>query len=490
MYGITTPAELPDASLGKRLVLFGLLPIAATVGIMSLAMGLGDRFVGVAILGGLFVTVIMANPTVGIIALIGTLLLGLPPWLAGVGRLTANNLLGLILIGMVAIQLCMTRDFWFVRTPQLILLVLICAIFVASLVRSWYVYVPLGSLRREFTENTLFLLFSRLAFLVMLANFLKTPKHIILILVSLFAFTIVVMPSVFHNLATQGDEMEVVARKPGEFRIASNISSWGKNPNRLAFMCNISILLLWMFAQIGKAKALYALAVPMMLMLAALVLMTVSRSGFLSLGLVFIFLLFQKGISPRLRSGLMVAPVFCALVFFLVLPPRASERLLNLSPDQSERAEGARSTKIRIETKEHAIEVFKNDPLLGVGPGNFRWLHQQLYPYSIAAGRPPHDSYLWAATEGGGLALLGYALLFFFIGRDIRAAHRQFSQDHPLWHVTRFLTGYLMIFLFFSAFADFWLEPHLYLLAGLSMLVKRLAMEGEGANPGSRPLPT
>jgi hypothetical protein len=40
-----------------------------------------------------------------------------------------------------------------------------------------------------------------------------------------------------------------------------------------------------------------------------------------------------------------------------------------------------------------------------------------------------------------------------------------------------------MIFLFFSAFADFWLEPHLYLLAGLSMLMKRFATEGEGAHP-------
>lgn len=489
MYNTTMPAALPDSASGKRLVLFGLLSITATFGVIGLGMGLGDRLVAAAVLGGLFMTLVMANPIVGIMALIGTLLLGLPPWLAGVGRLTANNLLGLILMGMVAIQLCMTRDFWFIRTPQMILLMLICAIFLASLVRSRYVYIPSGPLPRDFTENTLFLLFSRLAFLVMLANFLKTPKHIILILVSLFAFTMVVIPSVLFNLVTQGEEMEAVAQRPGEFRIASNISSWGKNPNRLAFMCNISILLLWMFAQIWKAKVIRILAALTMLMLAGLVLMTVSRSGFLSLGLVFIFLIFQKGISPTLRSGLMVAPVFCALVFFLVLPPRASERLLNLSTDQSEGAEGARSTKIRLATKEHAIEVFKDDPLLGVGPGNFRWLHQQLYPYSIAAGRPPHNSYLWALTEGGVIAAFGYAVLFFFIGRDIRAAHRRFSQEHPLWHVTRFLTGYLVIFLFFSGFADFWLEPHLYLLAGLSMLVKRLATEDEGAAPCSQPLP-
>lgn len=485
----TTTLAPPDTATGKRLMRFTLLSIAATVGIMSLAMGLGDRLTAMAILGGLVATVIMINPIVGIIALIATLLLGLPPSLAGVGRLTANNLLGLILIGMVAIQLCMTRDFWFVRTTPLLLLVFICAIFITSMVRSWYVYIPVVTLRRDFTENTLFLLFSRLAFVVMLVSFLKTRRHIILILVSLFTITMVVIASMLLNVATQGDEVEMVAQKTGDFRVTSDISSWGKNPNRLAFMCNISILLLWMFAQIWKAKVIRILAVLTMLMLAGLVLMTVSRSGFLSLGLVFIFLIFQKGISPTLRSGLILAPVFCALVFFWVLPPRASERLLNLSPDQTERAEGARSTLIRVESVKHAIEVFKSDPLLGVGPGNFRWLHLQLYPYSIAAGRPPHNSYMWAATEGGVAALCGYALLFFCIGREILMAHRGFSLDHPLWHVTRFLAGYLMIFIFFSAFADFWLEPHLYLLAGLAILIKRLATEGEEDQPAYSPLP-
>jgi hypothetical protein len=43
--------------------------------------------------------------------------------------------------------------------------------------------------------------------------------------------------------------------------------------------------------------------------------------------------------------------------------------------------------------------------------------------------------------------------------------------------------GYLLVFLFFSGFADFWLDPHLYLLAGLSMLVRRFATDEESARP-------
>jgi hypothetical protein len=489
MRDMTTLLEMPEAPPGRRPVLLGLLGIAATAGIMSLAAGLGDLLASAAIVGCLFVTGVLINPILGIAALLGTLLLGLPSLLAGVGRLTANNLLGLILTGMVVIQLCMKRDFWFVRTPQVILLLVICAAFIVSLVRSWYLYIPARPLSKDLTENTLFLIFSRFAFLMMFVSFVKTPKHVTLILLSLLAFTMVVIPSVVYNLATQGDEVDVIAKQTGDFRVTSDISSWGKNANRLAFMCNISILLIWMFAQIQKTKVVRMVALLTMLLLAGLVLTTVSRSGFLSLGVVFLFLLFQKGISQTFRFGVIAAMMTCALVFFLVLPPKASERLMNLSVDQSEHMEGWRSTKIRLEAKDHAIEVIKSSPLFGVGPGNFRWLHQQLYPYSIAAGRPPHNSYLWAATEGGGLAILLYLILFFFIGRDLKEARRGFSNDHQLWHVTRFLMGYLLIFLFFSAFADFWLEPHLYLLTGLSMLMKRLAMEGEGAHPGPSPLP-
>jgi O-antigen ligase len=490
MRDMTLRLEAAHGHSGKMAVPLGLICVVALAGMLALGDSLGHEFVAAGILGILFVSAILINPLLGIIALLGTLLLGLPGFLAGAGRLSANNLIGLILTGLAAIQLCMKRDFWFVRRPQVILLLLICAAFVVSLVHSWHVYIPSTSLRKDFTENTLFLLFSRLAFLLMLVNFVKTPRHVVLILFSLLAFTMVVIPSVIENLATEGEEFELTPGRPGEFRTASSISSWGKNPNRLAFMCNVSILLLWMFAQIWSAKIVRILAMPLILMLAAVVLTTVSRSGFLSLGLVFLFLLLQKGVSQAFRVGVVAAVVSCALVFFLLLPAKATERLLNLSTDQSEGMEGARSTQLRLETKEHALEIIAQEPLVGVGPGNFRWLHRQLYPYSLAAVKPPHDSYLWAATEGGVLALLLYLLLFFFIWRDIRAAHRAFSAGHWLWHVTRFLTGYLLLFLFFSNFADFWLEPHLYLLAGLSMLVKRFAKEGVGDQPSSPGLVT
>jgi O-antigen ligase len=315
---------------------------------------------------------------------------------------------------------------------------------------------------------------------------------------SVLVFTMAVIPGAIHEAATFDAEEDVSTGKlvdpdtgrTTEFRVSSEVSSWGKNVNRLAFLCNASILLIWMFAQIWRHPAVRIVGFLVMLVLAALTLGTASRSGFLSLGLVFVFLLLQRGIPKSLRVGVVGAMVFCALIFFLVLPRAAYERLLNYNIDQSAHDEAWRSTQSRIETNEHALETFRRAPLLGVGPGNFRWYHRENWPYSLAAGRPNHNSYLWAATEGGLVTLGLYLVLFAIIWRDLQAAQRRYPQGHTLWHVARFLRGLMGLFIFFSAFADFWLEPHLYLLAGCSMLLARRTLIEPEVEPEAEPEPS
>jgi O-antigen ligase len=221
--------------------------------------------------------------------------------------------------------------------------------------------------------------------------------------------------------------------------------------------------------------------------MAGMTLATASRSGFLSLGIVFMFLLFQRGVSWGFRFSVMGAMVACLMVVLLVLPRASYERLMNYSLDQSAHPEAWRSTQRRIETNEHALTVFRGAPFIGVGPGNFRWLHRELYPDSIAAGRPNHNSYLWAATEGGIITLFLYGVFFVFLWRDFRRAQALYPQSDELWHVTRFLRGFFMIYMFFSAFADFWLEVHLYLMAGLAMLLVHRLFATPAAEPESAP---
>jgi O-antigen ligase len=477
------------ASSRAWVMLLGVLSMAAAAGLMFVGSSLGMLYAVVAVVGVFAVIVVVVAPVFGIVVFVGTLLLGLPWFLAGDGRLTANNLLGLILLAVLIVQICLTRDLWFLKTTQVVMFALIGAALLISFMNARQVYIPHTPLPKDYTENTLFIFFTRLAFLCMFVNFVRTKRHVLLVLFAVLVFTMAVIPSAFQNLANYKGEEDVATGKTldadtgkvTEFRITSDTTSWGKNENRLAFMCNVSILLIWLFMQIRRRWWVWALGFPLILVMGGLTLSTASRSGFLSLGVAFLFLLFQKGIGWRLRGSVFAAIAFCGLIFFLVLPRASYERLLNYSTDQSAHGEAWRSTERRIETNQHALEVFQTAPILGVGPGNFRWLHRELYPYSLAAGRPNHNSYLWAATEGGALTLGLYLILFVFLWRDLQRSQPLYRTDDEMWHVVRFLRGFLGIWIFFSAFADFWLDVHLYLIAGLAMLLVRQRFEDYGA---------
>jgi hypothetical protein len=495
-----------EAGNRRWVILLGIMSMAAAAILMFVGASLGTLYAAVLVLGVLAVVLMIVAPVFGIVVFIGTLLLGLPAFLAGDGRLTANNLLGLILLAVLIVHVCLSRDLWFIKTPEVILFALIGFVLIASLIHARHVYIPQVPPLKDFTENTLFIFGSRLVFLCMFVNFVRSKKHVLLVLLAVLVFTMAVIPSAFSSLASYKAEEDIATGKmidtdtgkATEFRVQSETTSWSKNENRLAFMCNVSILLIWMFIQILRSQVIRVIGFGMMLVMAGLTLSTASRSGLLSLGLVFLFLLFQKQVTWPFRLSVVAAMLACGLVVMVVLPRASYERLMNYSLDQSTRPEAWRSTQSRIETNQHALEIFLSAPLLGVGPGNFRWLHRERYPYTIAAGRPNHNSYLWAGTEGGSLALGLYLVLFVVIWRQLAAAQKLYAPGDALWHVTRFLRGFFAVWIFFSLFADFWLEIHLYLIAGLTMLLLRrrfeeypaLETEPVPAPPTSGPLAT
>ena len=87
------------AEAGNRrwVILLGIMSMAAAAILMFVGASLGTLYAAVLVLGVLAVVVMIVAPIFGIVVFIGTLLLGLPAFLAGDGRLTANNLLGLVL---------------------------------------------------------------------------------------------------------------------------------------------------------------------------------------------------------------------------------------------------------------------------------------------------------------------------------------------------------------------------------------------------------
>src|SRR5262245_51412492 len=125
---MATATTYRDPGAGSNrawVMLLGVLSMAAVALIMAIGGSLGMLYAVVAVFGVFAVVVVILAPLYGIVIFIGTLLLGLPAFLAGDGRLTANNMLGLILLAVLVVHVCLTRDLWFAKTPPVLLLALI-----------------------------------------------------------------------------------------------------------------------------------------------------------------------------------------------------------------------------------------------------------------------------------------------------------------------------------------------------------------------------
>jgi O-antigen ligase len=196
---------------------------------------------------------------------------------------------------------------------------------------------------------------------------------------------------------------------------------------------------------------------------------TGSRSGILGLGLLGILL--QTGPRqhrvPTAQIGVMVAVGVLSVA--ALVPREAWERMIRFNAERGEI--GASSTKMREETLERAWEIAGDYPLFGVGLGNFREVSRQLYFDDYY--RPPHNSYLWALSEGGIFVLAAYAYLFWVTWQDLRHIRRVAHRDPEIEVWASAIRVVFLLFFFYSAFADLWVNPISYVLLGLVITTRR-----------------
>jgi len=193
------------------------------------------------------------------------------------------------------------------------------------------------------------------------------------------------------------------------------------------------------------------------------------------------------GVSERSRratlSGLLLAAAVGLVTYFTILPPRMQERILNLNPFATS-AEGSQSTEFRYATIQNSFDIIADHPILGVGLGNFRWVHK----YTHGRFKPPHNSYVWALAEGGVPLLLAFLGLFYALWRRLGSL-RQAYEHHPVIpFFPNWLRIYILLLLFFSFFADVWIEEHVFLLVGATILLDHWRKQPAAA-PAVAPVP-
>jgi O-antigen ligase len=369
------------------------------------------------------------------------------------------------------------REAWYVRDPLLLALLVVGAIFVLGTVAAVYtmpdehiqalIRKPLAgqyTYKTDYTGRFLFQYFSRAAFVLFILRFVRTPRQLLWVFVTMLACIFFAVPFAVHSyLTATGTDVRALTR----------VVNWADNANRFAFGLLLGVAFLYYLTMRSRGVWIRVVALLGTVILIPVVLMSASRSGFMGMLLLAGLVLFGAfgGARQGSRRGALAVMALIAGVgvatYFTVLPARMQQRILNLNPFAEQPAEGSKSTSFRTATIEHSVEIIAEHPMLGVGLGNFRWVHKLRY----GLFKPPHNSYLWALAEGGVPLLLAYLVIFAMLWRRLGKLRASYA-EHPV--VPRFpewLRVYIVLLLFFSFFADVWIEEHVFLLIGATMLL-------------------
>ncbi len=448
-----------------RLAIALALPGIAALTVLGVYLGqeviITAGWVALAMVGALFL-----NPVIGILVMTGLYLLSAyPTILQSLGFLTVANLIGFGFVVLLAAHVLSNRDLSFLRVPQVLVLIVIAIVFLIATQHAPLDFPLLRTTRGKAlildrTGDLSHDIVTRLAFLLFFLVFVRTRRDIRLVFMTFMFSLYLAVPSALINWLQGNLALG--------FRAAASVTA-GANANKLGMICLMEIACWWFWSlsrpgPIRRVIALGAIAASLLVLFA-----TGSRSGFL--GTVVLAGLLQTGpkqfrLPIRYLAG---AGVVVALVVVTIIPQSAFDRMINFTGAENRGATA--SNKMRADTIYTGLHMVRDHPWLGIGLGNFREVSRQVY--SDQFFRPPHNSYLWAASEGGLFALLLYILLLWITWRDLQVVTRLAHRDPELGYIAAGIRCVYVLFVVFSLFADLWVSPFTYIFVGLIVCMRR-----------------
>ncbi|HYC01381.1 MAG TPA: O-antigen ligase family protein [Candidatus Limnocylindrales bacterium] len=498
----TTISRGADASRAQIIVLvvgFLVLLAGATLTASSGAGALAILLAG----GALGAYGIVRYPFLGVVVYLITFLFTYPEPLRGSGNFTINNLLGMVLLPMLLFGTLKDGFGWFWRARPLVFLLVALAILLSSGViynrtigtgddeqtmeerkgmsKELYGARKAGGELLVRTRDPRVKIVTRYVFLLFFVFFVRTPRQLKVIVGLLLS----VLLMSYLNLSSEAGEL---GWGKGRLRVVGEAGTGlytGTNPNKLAFyilLCGVFLwymrtrvrsFTVWLAWLAGFAGCMIALP------------MTGSRSGFLGILLFLGITLLEGRFSYRKLIGLALATMVVVVqmgydVNFLdyLLPSETSQRITRIAGSGDVLAEGQTAEGSFQKRAQKFFETAANiqyAPLLGVGLENYPIVQQIIDPSGM--GGPPHNSYLWAAVEGGLVTLGLYLAMYIWTLRQLNGILRdyegRFGPVDLRWLVNAMRTLVVM-FLFFSFFADIWVHIYFYVIMGLSLAVIQL----------------
>lgn len=441
-------ARPSPALLQSRFLAIQVLGFAALAGFvfMVFSSGKGVLFLG-AVAAATSATLLFIKPHLGVLIILTAWFVEIP---------IVAKLVSAVLMLPLGLAIMRDRNLWVLRVPQLNILLAIGLLFLISTLYNDLKYPITLIPQLDQTRMDLQSFVTHLVFLIFFAYFVTTRQKIERTTWLIIALIAVAAATAFI----------VVPKAPRADRAAAAFSL-AENPNRFAYICVFATSLLWFYREHGQAGWLKAVALPLLFCFPLVALTTGSRSGFLQLMILILLILKeQKGWSPGKRIGSLFFVASVGLVILLAVPVAQLTRVVTYDPDID--APGRISLRERISHLYAAAELIGSDPILGVGIGNFLWMNQAFYGHD----KETHNSYVWALAAGGIGALALYLVLFHSTYRMLKQLEKT-GPPELLWLI-KGLAANLILFLVFSAFADFWLSDFLYIIVGLTIAMHYL----------------
>src|SRR5215510_4643774 len=266
-------------------------------------------------------------------------------------------------------------------------------------------------------------------------------------------------------------------------RIEGLVGGMFGNPNDLAAALNMLIPLAVALALMsaGAMRLLYAVCA---LLLVCGVLVTFSRSGFITLAAVSGVMLWKFGRGSR--PSMVLATLVVSVLLLSVFSGAYRSRLMTIL-DPNTDASG--SAQERITLLERGIDLTIRHPIIGLGMGNF-------HIYSIRE-KVAHNGYVETAAELGLIGLLAYLIIILAPLRGLAKTERErvkpgARSDLDAKYMSIGLQAALIAYMINSFFLSIQYLWYLYYAAGFAVALRliyaaeRAAQANEGKAAASR----
>jgi putative inorganic carbon (hco3(-)) transporter len=238
-----------------------------------------------------------------------------------------------------------------------------------------------------------------------------------------------------------------------------------------------------------RAPALRLAALLATAVIAAGVTLAFSRGAAVGFVLMLLIMMFLGNIKPYQVAGFLVAAVLLLLAL-----PQYHTRLLSIpnavalfgesSGSEEEQPDGA--IRGRATAMAAAALVFADYPVLGVGPGMFRYYSKEygnpLGLRFLEGDREAHSLYLGIAADHGVLGLLVFLAILYVVLRDLNHARLRWAQEQP-WLANLATSFFLALIAYMTTgiFLHLSYARYFWLMLGLAAAAAHIARRQETA---------